>query len=109
MSYASSGAGDDFGFNLAYDSPVFYVPVGYTSGAAISSSATFAGQTLASLELTTGTYVFASSHDTVTLHVGAAAPVMAVPEPAGWALMLMGFGLIGGAVRARRRSAVSFG
>lgn len=33
--------------------------------------------------------------------------VAAVPEPASWALMLSGFGLIGGAIR-RRRAAVSF-
>lgn len=33
----------------------------------------------------------------------------AVPEPASWALMLGGFGAIGGAMRSRRRAAVSFG
>lgn len=33
----------------------------------------------------------------------------AVPEPASWALMLGGFGLIGGALRSRRNHAVSFG
>jgi len=32
-----------------------------------------------------------------------------VPEPASWALMLSGFGLIGGAMRARRRTAIRFG
>ena len=32
----------------------------------------------------------------------------AVPEPASWALMLGGFGAIGGAMRSRRRSAASF-
>lgn len=37
------------------------------------------------------------------------APPPAVPEPASWALMLAGFGLVGGALRGRRRSAVSFG
>lgn len=31
------------------------------------------------------------------------------PEPASWALMLGGFGAIGGALRARRKTAVSFG
>lgn len=31
----------------------------------------------------------------------------AVPEPASWAMMISGFGLVGGAMRARRRS-VSF-
>jgi len=33
----------------------------------------------------------------------------AVPEPASWALMLGGFGLVGGAMRSRKRAAVSFG
>jgi len=33
----------------------------------------------------------------------------AVPEPASWALMLGGFGLVGGAMRSRKRTAVSFG
>jgi hypothetical protein len=32
-----------------------------------------------------------------------------VPEPASWALMLGGFGLVGGALRSRRRAAVRFG
>lgn len=34
------------------------------------------------------------------------AEVGAVPEPTTWATMLLGFGLIGGAMRARRRNAV---
>jgi hypothetical protein len=32
-----------------------------------------------------------------------------VPEPASWALMLGGFGMIGGALRSHKKSAVSFG
>jgi hypothetical protein len=36
-------------------------------------------------------------------------PPPAVPEPASWALMLAGFGLVGAAMRGRRRSSVSFG
>lgn len=32
----------------------------------------------------------------------------AVPEPATWAMMLMGFGLVGGAMRTRRRTTVKF-
>lgn len=31
------------------------------------------------------------------------------PEPASWAMMLAGFGVIGGAMRSRRRTAVRFG
>jgi PEP-CTERM motif len=33
----------------------------------------------------------------------------AVPEPASWALMLGGFGMLGGILRSRRRVTVSFG
>jgi len=41
---------------------------------------------------------------------GTFAGVAPAPEPASWALMLGGFGLVGAAMRsARRRSAVSFG
>jgi hypothetical protein len=32
-----------------------------------------------------------------------------VPEPVSWAMMVGGFGLIGGAMRTRRKAAVSFG
>nr|WP_309644373.1 PEPxxWA-CTERM sorting domain-containing protein [Phenylobacterium sp.] len=32
-------------------------------------------------------------------------PAAAVPEPATWAMMIVGFGLVGGAVRQRRRTA----
>lgn len=39
----------------------------------------------------------------VSLKLESAAPA-AVPEPATWALMVAGFGLIGGAVRRRRRA-----
>jgi hypothetical protein len=35
--------------------------------------------------------------------------VAAVPEPATWAMMIGGFGFIGGALRSRRRSTVAFG
>jgi hypothetical protein len=34
--------------------------------------------------------------------------VRSVPEPASWALMLGGFGLVGGALRSRRKAAVRF-
>ena len=43
----------------------------------------------------------ASSLATVTF--GAAPPVGEVPEPATWAMMIGGFGLVGGAMRSARR------
>lgn len=33
---------------------------------------------------------------------------LAVPEPASWALMIAGFGLVGGAMRSRKRATVTF-
>ncbi len=33
----------------------------------------------------------------------------AVPEPATWGMMLVGFGIVGGAMRRRQRTSVSFG
>jgi hypothetical protein len=36
-------------------------------------------------------------------------PTGAVPEPATWAMMLGGFGAVGGALRSRRRTSISFG
>ena len=44
---------------------------------------------------------------TVTARAGAVTPAPAVPEPATWAMMVIGFGLVGGTMR-RRRTTVSF-
>jgi len=40
---------------------------------------------------------------------GTFAAANAVPEPASWAMMLGGFGLVGGALRSRRKTVVAFG
>ena len=45
--------------------------------------------------------------DNVTLADGA--PVSGVPEPASWAMMLSGFGLLGAAMRRRGQAVVSLG
>jgi PEP-CTERM motif-containing protein len=47
---------------------------------------------------------FALNHTAATF----AAVAAAVPEPASWALMLGGFGLVGGAMRMRRKATTSF-
>ena len=39
---------------------------------------------------------------------GVDAAFQAVPEPASWALMIVGAGAVGGSLRSRRRAAVSF-
>ena len=46
---------------------------------------------------------------TITLtHDGVETPLPAVPEPASWAMMIAGFGLVGGALRRRQSVAVTY-
>jgi hypothetical protein len=103
----SASSGTPFGFIMG-GLPRVFLPTDYVSGAAIDSTFSVAYKTLLDLELTVGTYNYTLGRDTITLHVGEAAPA-AVPEPASWMLMLSGFGAIGAAMRRRRKVAVSFG
>ena len=48
------------------------------------------------------------SSGAVLYATGAATNVPGVPEPASWAMMLGGFGLVGGALRSSRKTAVRF-
>lgn len=99
----SSTTGTELGINGgAFASPVVFLPEGYGSGAPLSTSATWIGQSFASLGLTPGKYVYTSARDTFTINIGA---VGGVPEPATWAMMLLGFGAIGWTVRRKRRTA----
>lgn len=68
---------------------------------AFSSFSLSFGGTAHSFVISGGTGQF--GFDDLDLRSGAA------PEPASWAMMLGGFGLVGGAMRARRKVAVSFG
>lgn len=45
--------------------------------------------------------------DDLTLGIEGVAP--GIPEPASWAMLVGGFGLVGGALRCRRNAAVRFG
>ena len=82
------------------------VPVDYVSGSLLNSSATWTGQTFASLGLTPGTYVWTWGNgvnaDSFTLNIGA----QAVPEPASILLLGMGSLTIVGYARRRRRATV---
>jgi hypothetical protein len=98
---ASSSTGDPFALQLT--NMVVYVPVGYTSGTAINSTATWAFKTLSDLELTVGNYVFTTPHDTINLYVGQAAPA-AVPEPGTLGVMFGGLTLVGAAMRRKRKA-----
>jgi hypothetical protein len=81
------------------------VPLGYVSGTSLSGSATFDGQTFASLGLTPGTYVYTwgsgpdADHATINIE--------SVPEPSTWAMMLLGFAALGFLGYRRNREAVS--
>jgi len=66
----------------------------------------FGGGMVTSLTLTTSSYVGNAYHlmggDSFTL----AAVGNAVPEPATWAMLILGFGLVGGALRSAQRKQV---
>ena len=86
---------------------VVAVPQGYVSGTPLgTSTATFSNATISSLGLTPGAYVWTwgdgATADSFTLDissVGAAAPA---PEPATWAMMVLG--LVGLALLRTRRT-----
>lgn len=104
---ASTYSGSIFGFtaNLSNNGAAIFLDPGYVSGDPLSAALTFNNATLSSLGLTAGEYIYkAPSGDTVTFNMGA------VPEPATWAMMIVGFGCVGFALRRQRKArvAVSF-
>jgi hypothetical protein len=89
LTIASSGSGDEVGI----DGPFFLsVPLGYSSGAALSDTSTYDNATFASLGVTPGTYKWTwgtGAHaDSFTLDA-------AIPEPSTWAMMALGFAGLG--------------
>ncbi len=97
---ANGASGNTFGILAGLR--FLYLPTNYISGSALNGTATYSNQTLASLGLIAGSYVYSlNNSDTVTVNVGPVAA--AVPEPGTWAMMLLGFGMIGATARYRRR------
>ncbi|HEY2049289.1 MAG TPA: PEPxxWA-CTERM sorting domain-containing protein [Caulobacteraceae bacterium] len=95
ISFAAGSTGDSVFLWGANDD--LWLPAGYVSGAALSATTTYAGASLSSLGLTPGDYIYTlPTGDTLTLEVG-------VPEPGAWAVMLIGLGLTGAAMRSRRQ------
>ena len=82
---ASSSTGDAFG--VVYQTAPPYqlvVPSGYTSGAQITSTQTFTGQTLTSLGLTSGTYTYTwGSGKSFNVVIGGPAPTPTPSPSAG--------------------------
>lgn len=102
---ANSSKGDFVGIAGAIDE--LLLPANYTSGAALSDSATYDNRTFSSLGVTPGSYKWnwgtGADADSFTLNVGTAA---AVPEPSSLLLLALPVGFLM-LVTARRRTAVS--
>jgi hypothetical protein len=96
---SSSSTGDAFSLNGSGFGPTYvFVPDGYVSGTALSGTTTWSGTTLALLGLAPGQYTFSGPRlDQVIINIAGG-----VPEPGTWAMMLVGFGAIGFAMRRKR-------
>src|SRR4030095_3233855 len=96
--FPSIGSGDFVGIDGGIG--IIFVPLGYVSGGALSSSSTFNNQTFATLGVTPGTYVWSwgqGANQRFTLIIGA------VPD-GGSTVSLLGFALLGFAAFPRRFS-----
>ena len=110
--FPDSGSGAIVGLGAQAVPPstgVVAVPQGYVSGAPLgTSTATWTGATLSSLGLTPGTYVWSwgsgATADTFTIDIAAGSfrSPPPIPEPATWAMMLLGLAGLA-LVRTRRR------
>jgi hypothetical protein len=134
ISFVLGGSQRNNGFNDFFARFIFSGVQGYTNGvgtgalsfiggsgnysptfsafSGIGSNAAFAASTYSFRATNAGTIKLAFGTnsadnigpllDNVSLSIGA------VPEPATWAMMIMGFGLIGGAMRSRKAATVRF-
>jgi hypothetical protein len=74
---ADSGSGDMVGLSFSMLGSTLIVPLGYTSGSALSDSSTYDNATFASLGVTPGTYVWtwgAGANQNFTLRIGTVVP-----------------------------------
>lgn len=81
------------------------LPTDYVSNSTIASRAVYQGTTLAQMGLVRGIYSGLAGTNQITVAIDPAAA--AVPEASTWALMILGFGVAGAAMR-RRRTSVAF-
>ncbi len=116
VAFASAASGVSFTFNNYGDNS--FSPSTYTafdaSNAVVSTGSlatvngfslvNVAGSGIKSLEITNGS----GGGGNWIYGVGELSYTAGVPEPAAWALMIAGFGLVGGAARRRQRMTVSY-
>lgn len=81
--------------------------MGFSAGAPIKFTATGNSATLTFFDATPAGFGGPSNVILDAVSVTGQAGVAAVPEPASWALMMAGFGIVGSAVRRRRQSPAS--
>jgi hypothetical protein len=103
--FPSSGSGDFFGpWMQPFGIPLLFVPAGYASESPLSGYSTYDGETLASMGLTPGQYVYTwgngVSADSLTINIGGT-----VPEAPTWAMMIASVGLLGALYRRRAAAA----
>jgi hypothetical protein len=94
-----------YGSSSVYGFPALFLPAGYVSGATLSATATWNGQTFSTLGLNPGTYVYnwgtGATADSLTVDV--VSPTTVAPAPGTLSLLLVGSGMLGAARLARRR------
>jgi hypothetical protein len=87
---ASGGSGDSV--TIVGGGNLLAVPQGYLSGGALSDTSTYDNQTFDTLGITPGAYTWtwgSGANQNFTVVIGE------VPEPATWAMMLIGFAVLG--------------
>lgn len=98
--FASSATGDRIGVSA---NAQLQLPLGYVSGTFLSGTATWANQSLSSLGLTPGQYVWTwgsgATADSLTLNISV------VPEPSTAVLLLVGLAAAAPLLRRRLRKA----
>jgi len=101
----TSASGSAFALNAGSNGfPVVFLPISFRTNGTVNAVATATNRTLSAAGVTDGSYVYTSAGDTITVNIGSAA----LPEPATWGLMLVGFGMVGLGLRSRRNTKVAF-